>query len=54
MAITDKQKIVTVVIAVDNHTHAGELCKKGDTIHVTEASKQFMLKHKIINTTGEK
>jgi len=49
----EKQKLVTVVIAVDNHTHNGQPCKKGDTLQVTEASKKFMLAHNVINTTGE-
>lgn len=47
-----KEKLYPVVITVDNHSHGGKPCKKGDTLQVTEATKAFMTEHKIIEGAG--
>jgi len=32
----DTTKLVELKVTIDNHTHDGALCKKGDTIRVAE------------------
>ncbi len=45
---TTNPDLVTVVIAVDNHEHAGQPVNKGDSIQVDQATAQWLRDHKII------
>lgn len=39
---------IQVVIAVDNHTHAGQAVSKGDKITVTPDERDWLLKQHLI------
>ena len=40
----DKPGLVEIVVPVDNHTHKGELCKKGDKIKVGKETAEMLKK----------
>lgn len=39
---------IPVVIAVENHSHAGQAVSKGDKIAVTPEERDWLLKHNLI------
>lgn len=41
---TVKPALVEIVVPVDNHTHKGELCNKGDKIEVGEETAEMLQK----------
>ena len=47
---TPSTKMVKVKIACEDgkHSHAGEPCKKGDIVDVTEQTRDWMREHNII------
>ena len=44
----EKEEKTAVTVIIDNHTHEGQLVKKGGQINVTKSEKKFMIKHEII------
>ncbi|MFA6701017.1 MAG: hypothetical protein WCS28_12715 [Thiomicrospira sp.] len=45
---TTNPDLVTVVIAVDNHEHAGQPVSKGESIQVDRATAQWLDDNKLI------
>ncbi len=43
-----KDSKIPVVIAVENHKHAGQTVNKGDKITVTPSERDWLLKHNLI------
>ena len=41
-------KKVKVTVKVVNHTHAGQLCEKGDEIEVWEDTAEWLLQMKVV------
>lgn len=40
--------LIDVIVIVDNHQHAGQPVKQGDSIQVDQATAQWLRDHKII------
>lgn len=54
MPTEPKKDEVQVVVIVDNHTHAGKPCKKGDTLTVTRATAEWMAANGVIDKPAGK